>query len=86
MGKSLTTIPDRRSFMIETINVGFNNIQNDSSLAAISSLAQLLSLVFISQITDIMCGNKPERSWTNIVQDSNHQYFINLSHLTNYGV
>jgi hypothetical protein len=86
MGKSLTTIPDRRSFMIETINVGFNNIQIVSSLVAISSLAQLLSLAFISQITDIMRGNKPESSWTNIVLNSNHQYFINRSHLTNYSV
>ena len=86
MGKSLTTIADRRSFMIDTINVGFNNIQNVSSLVAMSSLAQLLSLAFISQITDIMCGNKPESRWINIVLDSNHQYFSNRSHLTNYSV
>jgi len=72
--------------MIDTMNVGFNNIRNLSSLVAISSLAQSLSLAFISQITDIMRGNKPGRSWTNIVVDSNHQYFINRPHITNYSV
>ena len=61
--------------MIDTMDPGFNNIQYVSSLVAISSLAQLLSLAFISQITDIMCGNIPETSWSDIVVDLKSSIF-----------